>query len=145
MNDLLDYKLTAKQQQLIDVFENPESSKWSVKERCDKADITINTYYVYLKDQRFVNTLRMRNLGQVIAYSPLLVNRVIKDALSGKWMQQDATLRMSGLLPSNNQTSPLINVIINQNTAPKADIDRLILDKIIDILPIDTQAIDASA
>ena len=53
-------------------------------------------------------------------------------------------MSMAGLKPSTNQQSPLINVIINQSQAPKADIDRLILDKIIDILPIDSQVLDVT-
>jgi hypothetical protein len=57
-----------------------------------------------------------------------------RDALAGKYMQQKTMLEMTGMY----QQQPLINVIINQHQQPQEDTDRLILDKIIDILPVDT-------
>jgi len=144
ISTLLDLKLTPKQEQLLEVLADPDSKDMTVHQKCDKADITVKTYYTYLRDGRFVKALQIRNLSDVIAFSPLVVKRVIRDSLQGKWMQQDAVLRMSGLTPNSNQQQPILNVIINQQAAPKEDLDRLILDKIIDIIPV-THSVESEA
>lgn len=136
MQDLLDIHLTPKQEQLLEVLSDPDSKELTVNQKCEKADITVKTYYTYLRDRRFVKAMQLRNLATVISYSPLVVKRVLKDALNGKWMQQDASLRMSGLIAGNNPQQPLVNVIVNAETRPKEDIDKLIVDRIIDILPL---------
>jgi hypothetical protein len=130
---ILDFKLTPKQEALLEVLSNPEYARETNERKAELAGVCYKTYYINLRNPNFIQALRIRGLSENIALTLPVLRRIHKDALNGKWMQQDATMRMAGLI---TQQAPLINVILNQSQAPLTDIDRSIIDKIIDIQPI---------
>ena len=130
----LKIKLTSKQIKLLDVLSDMKHKDLSIVQKCKIAGVSERTYYDCMRRPEFVKAIQLRGFSVVIGASPLIAQRLVKDAISGKYMQQKTGLEMSGLLSPEH---PIINILINSNQAPSEQVDGLLVDKIIDILPQD--------
>ena len=128
----LNHKLTLKQQSILEVLSNIDNKDMTLQNKCKKAGITTQYFYELMKKPFFVKSLQFRGLTSVMSQVPLIAQRMSRDALAGKYMQQKTSLEMSGLLSPDK---PIINILINNQAKPDADLDRLIIDKIVDSQP----------
>lgn len=131
----LDYKLTPKQQRLLEVISDTKHAKKTNLEKAKLAGVSDVYYYQCLRNPNFIQFVRIAGLSDVISITRPVIKRMAADALNGKFMQGRTMLEMGGLIGQSQQHQPLINVIINNAIQPQNDADRVILDKILDITP----------
>ncbi len=72
-------------------------------------------------------------MSTFIEASNAISRRVIKDAKSGNYMQQQLSLLMSGDYQKDAQ--PLVNITLTAGREPDENLDERLLDRIIDIQP----------
>ena len=130
-SNILDLKLTPKQQRLLDVLSIKENAIKTHKEIGELAGCSEDYVYYCLKQPHFIQAIRLAGVTVALKGAIPLMKQVVLDGLKSRYMPQQLALQIAGI----HQQTPLINVIINQNTAPAEDIDKEIINKIIDIEP----------
>ena len=130
-SNILDLKLTPKQQIILNALESAENTHKRVEDIAKEIGVSERYIYYLMTQKHFISAMQLRGITEFIRATIPISRRMVKDALGGKFMQQKTALEIAGIY----QQTPLINVIINQNTAPAEDIDKEIINKIIDIEP----------
>ena len=129
--------LTPKQIKLLDYLCSigKKIIKMTKQEIADKVGISLRGYNYMIKDSNFIKAMQLNNLTEVTVYSNAILKTMIKDAVNdSKYMQQRTLMEINGMLPKEQ---PLVNILINQDSKPQEDIDKSIVKKILDTMPID--------
>lgn len=113
-NAILDiHKLTDAERSLMTVMTDPSKIHFTVKEICEKAGVSRNTYYKAIKKKPFINEYKKRSAELVDSDIGEVVKALLKEAKKGSAKHIQIALEMSGLYSKNinvNQQSVSITL-----------------------------------
>lgn len=112
--------IRGKQKRLLQVLIDADNE--SVAEICRKANISIPSYYKYVKDPKIAKLINEATTNACMARKPLTIRALLKQAEKGNIQAIRTTLELDGSLKSGgNQT---MNVAVHKDDAPTVmDID----------------------
>jgi hypothetical protein len=148
LSQVIDFKLTPKQQRLLDVLADPLHARKTNEEKAGLAGISVPSVYNALRSPNFIQALRVRGLSDALALSVPIIKRMSRDALDGKYMQQKTMLEMSGHITQtplvqqfianinkSGMTEEEADIKIASYFATKQAIDAEVVDKPVDNVP----------